>query len=86
MLAFVLCRARASAVFLGPFEKLQRKFLKAALSAFGGADAAARLQAMLFIRQLAICLPQPALDSCLKVRLCLRISRAAIGGLLGPRV
>ncbi len=36
---------------------------------FGAAeDNAVRVQAILFIRQVAIVLPQPALDMCLKVR------------------
>lgn len=69
MQAFILRRLRASAVFLRPFEKLTRKLLKAALQLFGTADdRAVRVQAILFIRQTAIVLPQPALDMCLKVR------------------
>ncbi len=31
MLAFILRRVRASTLFLAPYEKLQRKFLKLAL-------------------------------------------------------
>ena len=69
MQAFILRRLRASAVFLRPFEKLTRKLLKAALQLFGTADdRAVRVQAILFVRQVAIVLPQPALDMCLKVR------------------
>lgn len=68
MQAFILRRLRASAAFLRPFEKLTRKLLKAALQLFGTAeDHAVRVQAILFIRQVAIVLPQPALDMCLKV-------------------
>lgn len=68
MQAFILRRLRASAVFLRPFEKLTRKLLKAALGMFGLAgDRAVHTQAILFVRQLALVLPQPALDNCLKV-------------------
>ena len=68
MQAFILRRLRPSAVFLRPFEKLTRKLLKAALQLFGTAeDRAVRVQAILFVRQVAIVLPQPALNMCLKV-------------------
>jgi nucleolar complex protein 2 len=66
MLAFILRRLRASTVFLAPFEKLQRRLLKAALGLFGSADSAPRVQAILLVRQMALDLPQPALDNCLK--------------------
>ena len=36
MLAFILRRVRASALFLAPFEKLQRKMLKLALTVRAG--------------------------------------------------
>lgn len=44
MLAFVLRRLRASAPFLGPFAKIQRRTLRAALGVFGSADNAPRVQ------------------------------------------
>jgi nucleolar complex protein 2 len=44
MLAFLLRRLRASAAFLGPFDKIQRKLLKAALQVFGTAEHAPRVQ------------------------------------------
>ena len=44
MLTFILRRVRASTVFLAPYEKLQRKLLKAALGLFGSADNAPRVQ------------------------------------------
>lgn len=69
MQAFVLRRLRASAIFLSPYEKLKRKLLKQSLDLFGSADNAVRVQAILFIRQLALVLPQPALDLSLKVLL-----------------
>jgi len=67
MLAFILRRLRASTVLLAPYEKLQRRLLKAALGLFGSADNAPRVQAVLLVRQMALELPQPALDNCLKV-------------------
>lgn len=67
MLAFILRRLRVSTVFLAPYEKLQRRLLKAALGLFGSADSAPRVQAILLVRQMALDLPQPALDNCLKV-------------------
>ena len=66
MLAFVLRRLRASVVFFAPFAKLQRRVLKSALELFGSADAAPRVQAILFIRAMAISLPPPTMDTCLK--------------------
>ena len=68
MLTFILRRLRASTVLLAPYEKLQRRLLKAALGLFGSADNAPRVQAILLVRQMALDLPQPALDNCLKVR------------------
>lgn len=44
MLTFILRRVRASTVMLAPFEKLQRRLLKAALGLFGSADNAPRVQ------------------------------------------
>jgi hypothetical protein len=44
MVAFVLRRLRASAPFLGPFAKIQRRTLRAALGVFGSADNAPRVQ------------------------------------------
>lgn len=67
MLTFTLRRLRASVVLLAPFQKLQKKFLRQVLTIFGGADKAPRLQALLFIRQMAALLPPPALELALKV-------------------
>lgn len=69
MLTFTLRRLRASVVLLAPFVKLQKKFLRQVLTIFGGADKAPRLQALLFIRQMAAMLPPPALELALKVAL-----------------
>ena len=70
MLAFILRRLRASTPLLAPYDKLQRRLLKSALGLFGSGDNAARVQAVLLVRQMALDLPQPALDNCLKVRGC----------------
>lgn len=67
MLTFILRRLRASTLLLAPYEKLQRRLLKMAFSLFGSADNATRVQAILLVRQMALELPQPALDNCLKV-------------------
>lgn len=66
MLAFILRRIRASTIFFAPYSKLQRRLLKAALTLFGSADAAPRVQAILLVRSMAMKLPQPSLDACLK--------------------
>ncbi|KIY92006.1 hypothetical protein MNEG_15957, partial [Monoraphidium neglectum] len=66
MLAFVLRRLRASAPLLGPFAKIQRRTLRAALGVFGSADNAPRVQAILLVRAIALSCPPPALDSCLR--------------------
>ncbi|EFN57450.1 hypothetical protein CHLNCDRAFT_142934 [Chlorella variabilis] len=66
MLTFILRRLRASTLLLAPYEKLQRRLLKMAFSLFGSADNATRVQAILLVRQMALELPQPALDNCLK--------------------
>ena len=66
MLAFTLRRLRASAAFLAPFAKIQRRLLKLALTVFGGPEQAPRMQAILYVRAMAIQLPHPALDRCLR--------------------
>ena len=66
MLAFILRRIRASTVFFAPYAKLQRRLLKSALTLFGSAEAAPRVQAILLVRSMALKLPSPSLDACLK--------------------
>jgi len=66
MLAFILRRVRTSIVFLAPYGKLQRKYLKQALDLFGSADAPPRVQSILLVRSMALSLPPPALDNALK--------------------
>ena len=44
MVSFTLRRLRASAAFLAPFEKINRKMLKQALVVFGSAENAPRVQ------------------------------------------
>ncbi|GLI62328.1 hypothetical protein VaNZ11_004935, partial [Volvox africanus] len=66
LLAFTLRRLRASVFLLSPFPRLKDRFLRACLGVFGTGEVAPRLQAFLAIRAMAVSLPQPALDSCLK--------------------
>ena len=67
MLAFILRRLRQSIVFFTPYSKLQRRLLKAALTLFGTCpDHPPRIQAILLVRAMALKLPPPSLDSCLK--------------------
>eukprot|EP00890_Picochlorum_soloecismus_P003063 jgi/Picsp_1/3758/NSC_06593-R1_protein len=66
MLAFILRRARQSVVFLQNFDKFRRKYLALVLKIFASADDEPRVQAILFVRALALRLPASSLDSCLK--------------------
>ncbi|GLC56106.1 hypothetical protein PLESTB_001065000 [Pleodorina starrii] len=66
LLAFTLRRLRASVSLLAPFARLRDRFLRSCLGVFGGGEVAPRLQAFLAIRAMAVSLPQPALDNCLK--------------------
>lgn len=66
MISYILRRLRASIIFFAPFPKLQRRVLKSALEFFRSADSRTRIQAILFIRSMAISLPPPAMDDCLK--------------------
>jgi nucleolar complex protein 2 len=69
MITFTLRRLGASADLLGPFERVQRKMLKAVLQVFGGGDdadnAQLRVAAILLIRRMAVAVPE-SLDSCLR--------------------
>jgi len=53
-------------IFLAPFAKIQRRYLKTALQIFGSAEHAPRVQAILLVRSMALALPLPAMDACLK--------------------
>eukprot|EP00873_Tetraselmis_striata_P023861 jgi/Tetstr1/444125/TSEL_032023.t1 len=66
LVAFILRRVRASMPLLGACERLQKMYLKAVLGIFGSSDSKARIQAILFLRQGALLLPDPALDTILK--------------------
>ena len=69
MVVFMLRNLRASVALLVVSERLQRTFMKRALSLFGGAEGAMRVQAILFIRQMAVLLPPPMLSVAMKVSL-----------------
>ena len=66
MSAFILRCARPSVPFLVCSDRLQRKWLKAALAVFGGPDPGPALQAALFVRASALALPDPTPDAALK--------------------
>ncbi|KAK9835130.1 hypothetical protein WJX81_000218 [Elliptochloris bilobata] len=65
-LAHTLRRLRASAALLACSERLQRKYLRRALSVFLSGSAAARVHAFLFVRQVALAVPKPGLAAALK--------------------
>lgn len=66
MTAYILRRVRQSTIFLGKYEKLTRRYVAHALKVFASSDDESRVQAILFIRSIAMKLPPPALDNCLK--------------------
>lgn len=67
MLAFVLRRLRASAVFLGLFDRLTKIAVRQSLTLFGSGQHGVRVQAVLLMRQLAAMHGRPTLDMVLKV-------------------
>eukprot|EP00798_Chlamydomonas_sp_ICE-L_P022463 gene22463-29579_t len=67
LMAFTLRRLRASTSLLLPFNKHSDRMLKACLGIFGSAEVAPRLQAFLTIRAMALGLPPPFIEKCLKV-------------------
>lgn len=67
MTVFMLRHLRQSTAFLVVSERLQRKLLKHLLQLFGQGETAARVQAILFIRQMAVVLPPPTLSLAMKV-------------------
>lgn len=66
MQSYVLERLRHSVIFLRDFDKIRRKLIALALKIFSSGEDEAKVQAILFIRALAIKLPALCLDSCLK--------------------
>ncbi len=67
MLAFILRRLRASAVFLGLFDRLTKVAIRQALGLFGSGQHGVRVQAVLLMRQVGAMHGRPALDMVLKV-------------------
>lgn len=67
MTVFLLRQLRASIPFLICSDRLQRKYLKHVLSLFGQAQTKVRVQAVLFLRQMAVTLPPPFLSLAMKV-------------------
>ena len=68
MQMFTLRTLRASVPFLGAFQRLQRKYVRAAIRIFGNSETAPRVQAILFVRHMAATLPPPATDQAIKAR------------------
>ena len=66
MQAYILRRLRDSVIFLKDFDKIRRKLIAQALKIFSSAEDEPKVQAILFIRALAMKLPSQCLDSCLK--------------------
>ncbi|BDA42546.1 Nucleolar complex protein 2 homolog [Coccomyxa sp. Obi] len=66
MLIFILRKLRPSIPFLANFQRLQRKYMRQAIRIFSTNEAAPRVQALLFIRQMATTLPGPAMDQAVK--------------------
>jgi nucleolar complex protein 2 len=72
LLAFVLKQLRHYVPYMAPFPKVAKKYLKALLAVWGESqapDAEARsvqIAAFFRLRQLAICMPFPCVEDCLK--------------------
>ena len=67
MIVFMLRHLRPCIPFLVCSKRLERRFLKHALQLFGEAPPRVRVQAVLFIRHIAVSLPAPALSLAMKV-------------------
>ena len=67
MVIFLLKHLRPSIPFLISSDRLQRKFLKHVLHLFGQGETKVRVQAVLFLRQMAVQLPPPFLSLGMKV-------------------
>lgn len=68
MVVFLLRHLRPCIPFLTSSDRLQRKYLKQVLQLFGDGKTRVRVQAVLFLRQMAIALPPPFLSLAMKVR------------------
>jgi nucleolar complex protein 2 len=66
MITFLLKQTENMLGYFGPFPKLAKKFLKKLLEWWGGAMETVRVLAFLNIRRLALDLPFPFIDTCLK--------------------
>jgi hypothetical protein len=67
MLAFILRKLRACIPLMVGAERLQRLYMRQAITIFGTHEGAARVQAFLFVRQMAGSLPGPVKDYAMKV-------------------
>ena len=66
----MLQRMRGLVPLLAASPRLQRKLMQHCLTLFGSDERGPSLQALLLIRQMALLLPEPALDLALKVGPC----------------
>nr|AQX44083.1 nucleolar complex protein 2-like protein [Dendrobium officinale] len=66
MISFTLKRIKASAVFLGAFPVLLRKYIRVVLHTWGTGTGALPVVSFLFLRDLCVRLGSDCLDSCLK--------------------
>ncbi|ONL93864.1 Nucleolar complex protein 2-like protein [Zea mays] len=66
MIAFIVHRVRASAVFLTAFPSLPRKYVKALLHTWARGRGAMPLVSFMFLRDLCIQVGSNCLDTCLK--------------------
>ena len=69
MVVFLLRHLRPCIPFLVSSERLQRKCLKQVLQLFGEGKTRVRVQAVLFLRQMAVALPPPFLSLAMKVEI-----------------
>ena len=67
MAVFMLRHLRPCIPFLISSERLQRKYLKHMLRLFGEAKTKVRVQAILFIREMAVTLPGATISMAMKV-------------------
>jgi nucleolar complex protein 2 len=68
LLSFVLQNLQAMHRFAAPFPKLTKKLLKKLLDLWGSASETVRILAFMNIRQMALDIPFPFIERCLKVR------------------
>lgn len=66
MQGYILRRMRQSAIFFKDYDKIRRRFVGLSMKIFSSAEDEPRVQAILFVRALAMSFPSICLDDCLK--------------------